>query len=115
MNPPPPMPQENGSTTPSVAAAATAASTALPPFLRTSMAVWVASGSTDAAAPPVPSAVWVLGGRIGAALAVPRLAAVAVVSATARQARTLRIAHPPGSGLRRLARVPAGGASRNAL
>ena len=56
MKPPPPMPHENGSTTPSTPAAATAASTALPPLRRISIAVSVASGSTLAAAPPVPTA-----------------------------------------------------------
>src|SRR6266508_2256109 len=56
MKPPPPIPHENGSTTPRTAAAATAASTALPPRSSTSIAVCVASGSTLAAAPPVPVA-----------------------------------------------------------
>src|SRR4051812_38198978 len=57
MNPPPPMPQLNGSTTPSTPAAATAASKALPPAASTSIAAFVASGSTLAAAPLYPSAV----------------------------------------------------------
>src|SRR3954454_17514961 len=69
MNPPPPMPQEKGSTTPSTPAAATAASTALPPERRTSIAAWVASGSTVAAAPPLPTAVGVWGGASTWALA----------------------------------------------
>ena len=51
MKPPPPMPHENGSVTPSTAAAATAASTALPPALSVSIAAWVPSASTVAAAP----------------------------------------------------------------
>src|SRR5438270_3016132 len=57
MKPPPPMPATYGSVTPRVALAATAASTALPPSRSTSMAVRVASRSTLAAAPPVPTAV----------------------------------------------------------
>src|SRR5437763_644691 len=56
MKPPPPMPATYGSVTPSVALAATAASTALPPRRSTSMAVRVASRSTLAAAPPLPTA-----------------------------------------------------------
>src|SRR5206468_1895887 len=57
MKPPPPTPDENGSVTPSTPAAVTAASTALPPPFRVSIAAWVASVSTVAAAPPVPVAV----------------------------------------------------------
>src|SRR6516162_2312640 len=53
MNPSPPMPVDCGSTTASTAAAAIAASTALPPLLRVSMAVSVASGWEVAAAPSV--------------------------------------------------------------
>src|SRR3954464_5554906 len=63
MKPPPPTPHENGSVTPSTPAAATAASTALPPAFSVSMAAWVASVSTLAAAPPVPMDV---GGPFGA-------------------------------------------------
>src|SRR6185436_8133976 len=62
MKPPPPMPHEKGSTTPSTPAAATAASTALPPERSVSIAACVASGSTVAAEPPVPSATGVFGG-----------------------------------------------------
>src|SRR3954451_8969409 len=57
MKPPPPRPQLYGSTTPSTLGAAIAAADALPPFLSTSIAALVASGSTLAAAPPVPFAV----------------------------------------------------------
>jgi hypothetical protein len=57
MKPPPPRPQLYGSTTPSTLAAAIAPSNALPPRLSTSIAALVASGSTLAAAPPVPLAV----------------------------------------------------------
>ena len=57
MKPPPPMPQLYGSTTPSTLAAAIAASNALPPPAITSIAACVASGSTLAAAPPLPLAV----------------------------------------------------------
>ena len=69
------MPHENGSVTPSTAAAVTAASTALPPRRSVSIAAWVASVSTVAAAPPVPVAV---GGPTGAvaAAAVPASAAM---------------------------------------
>src|SRR5436305_1975841 len=56
MNPPPPRPATYGSVTPRVALAATAASIALPPLPRIPIAVWVASASTEAAAPPVPVA-----------------------------------------------------------
>src|SRR5665809_60006 len=57
MKPPPPMPQEKGSVTPSTAAAATAASTAFPPDRRVSMPACEARTSTEATAPPVPTAV----------------------------------------------------------
>src|SRR5437764_7938801 len=50
------MPATNGSATPSVAATATAASTALPPWRRTSSPAEVASTSSEATAPPVPTA-----------------------------------------------------------
>src|SRR5919201_1799895 len=56
MKPPPPIPATNGSVTPSTAFAATAASTALPPARRILIPACVASGSTDATAPPVPTA-----------------------------------------------------------
>lgn len=46
------MPEEYGSVTPSAAAVAMAASTALPPFLRTSMPAADASASTLETAPP---------------------------------------------------------------
>src|SRR3954469_6923575 len=62
MKPPPPPPHEYASTTPRPAAAATAASMALPPRRSTSIAARVASGSTVAAAPPVPTAVGCLAG-----------------------------------------------------
>src|SRR5437764_2901871 len=65
MKPPPPMPATYGSVTPSVAAAATAASTASPPRRRTSTADRVASGSTVAAAPPLPIATACLAGGCG--------------------------------------------------
>src|SRR4051794_39642055 len=69
------MPAENGSVTPSVAAVATAASTALPPWRSTARPACVASGSTEATAPPRPTAV--------ACLAVCRLAAGAAAAAGA--------------------------------
>ena len=72
--PPPPMPHENGSVTPRTAAAVTAASTAFPPSLSVSIAAWVASVSTVAAAPPVPVAVAGPDGAV-AAVAVPASAA----------------------------------------
>src|SRR6266568_8080088 len=50
------MPATNGSATPSVAATATAASIALPPWRRTSSPAEVASTSSEATAPPVPTA-----------------------------------------------------------
>src|SRR5881398_373179 len=56
MKPPPPMPATNGSVTPSTAFAATAASIALPPSRRIWIPARVASGSTLATAPPVPTA-----------------------------------------------------------
>src|SRR6266545_1710582 len=56
MNPPPPMPATKGSVTPSTAFAATAASTAFPPSRRIWMPARVASASTLATAPPVPTA-----------------------------------------------------------
>src|SRR5919201_2877782 len=62
MKPPPPMPATKGSVTPSTALAAIAASTALPPSRRTSMPARVASASTEATAPPVPTATASLGG-----------------------------------------------------
>ena len=62
MKPPPPMPATYGSVTPSVAFAAIAASTALPPWRSTWIALCVASGSTVAAAPPVPVATGCFGG-----------------------------------------------------
>ena len=57
MKPPPPIPDENGSVTPSTPAAATVASIALPPRRSVSIAAFVASASTVAAAPPLPVAV----------------------------------------------------------
>src|SRR3954470_9880949 len=78
MKPPPPTPATYGSVTPSVALAATAASTALPPWRRTLIAPRVASASTLAAAPPLPTAVaWV--------------DPVAVPASPSRPATTLRI------------------------
>src|SRR5437773_12035188 len=50
------MPATNGSATPSVAATATAASIALPPWRKTSSPAEVASTSSEATAPPVPTA-----------------------------------------------------------
>src|SRR6266581_1116689 len=50
------MPATNGSATPSVAATATAASIALPPWRKTSTPAEVASTSSEATAPPVPTA-----------------------------------------------------------
>ena len=47
----PPMPQPTGSMSPRAALAAMAASTALPPFLRISTAIWVARGWLVAAMP----------------------------------------------------------------
>src|SRR6266511_3592237 len=89
MKPPPPIPHENGSTTPRTAAAATAASTALPPRSSTSIAVCVASGSTLAAAPPVPVATgcWtgVVRGAVSRAAAVDDMAARSTSAATAMQ------------------------------
>src|SRR6266511_4348870 len=86
MKPPPPIPHENGSTTPRTAAAATAASTALPPRSSTSIAVCVASGSTLAAAPPVPVATgcWtgVVRGAVSRAAAVDDMAARSTTAAT---------------------------------
>src|SRR5437764_6116101 len=68
MKPPPPIPATYGSVTPSAAAAATAASTALPPSRRIWIPACVASGSTVATAPPVPTATACRDGY-GAALA----------------------------------------------
>src|SRR3954452_5020352 len=62
MNTPPRTPREKGSPTRRPPAAAIAASTALPPERRTRIAAWVASGSTVAAAPRVPTALGVLAG-----------------------------------------------------
>src|SRR4051794_26461311 len=84
MKPPPPTPEEKGSTTPSTPAAAIDASTALPPLRRTRIAAWVASGSTVAAAPRVPTAVRVLG---GAGTAAPAGNAATSVMRTTRTAR----------------------------
>lgn len=57
------MPLAYGSVTPSAAAVATAASTALPPARSTSMPTWLATGSTEATAPPDPVIVATLGRR----------------------------------------------------
>src|SRR5919204_2387544 len=96
MNPPPPIPQENGSVTPSTAAAVTAASMALPPFLSVSIAACVASVSTDAAAPPVPTDV---GGPNGAtaadAVTASTHAATANNAATRRDNRFRLTSSPP--------------------
>src|SRR5919198_3994642 len=83
MNPPPPTPQEYGSTTPSVAAAAIAASTALPPRRSVWIAARVATGSTVAAAPPVPMAVGCFAGAVWAAAAAGRGSSEAAAAATA--------------------------------
>src|SRR3954452_11854226 len=82
MKPPPPIPHEYGSTTPSTPAAATAASIALPPRRSTSIAARVASGSTVAAGPPVPTAV----GRLAGAW----LFCAGAVAGTANSAATSR-------------------------
>src|SRR3954447_4239881 len=84
MKPPPPTPEENGSTNPSTPAAAIAASTAWRPARRTRIAAWVASGSTVAAAPRVPTAVGVLAGAVTAA---PAGNAATSAMRTARTAR----------------------------
>ena len=81
MKPPPPMPHENGSVTPSTAAAVTAASVALPPRRSVSIAACVASRSTVAAAPPLPTAVAVAGGK-GVVAAARATGAVADSAAT---------------------------------
>src|SRR3954451_24496731 len=82
MKPPPPTPHEYGSTTPSTAAAVTAASIAFPPRRSTLMAARVATGSTVAAAPRVPSAVGAFGGAVAAgAAAVERVRSAAAMAA----------------------------------
>ena len=99
MNPPPPIPHENGSVTPSTAAAATAASTALPPRRKMSIPACVASLSTDAAAPPVPTEV---GGPeplpTSAAAETPNASATVVASAT-HNCRLLRRMTSSSGGL----------------
>src|SRR4051812_48264000 len=95
MNPPPPMPHENGSTTPSTAAAATAASTALPPERRTSIAACVAIGSTDAAAPFLPTATGSPWG--GSAASAPGTMTSSRQSQTAIE-RRMRTPPPDGRG-----------------
>lgn len=57
------MPVAYGSTTVRAAVAATAASAAVPPSASTSMPTWLATGSTDATAPPEPVMVAVWGSR----------------------------------------------------
>src|SRR5438876_9192532 len=79
MKPPPPRPHENGSVTPSTPAATTAASTALPPAFNSSIAACVASVSTDAAAPPVPTDVGGPDGATAAAATRPKTSAAAIV------------------------------------
>src|SRR5262245_30680661 len=99
MNPPPPIPHENGSVTPSTPAAATAASTAFPPLRSMSIAAWVASRSTVAAAPPVPIAV---GSLTAAADVAPVVSAAAASAAVTRRDNsnrgTRRIAPPRRRG-----------------
>ena len=87
MNPPPPMPLENGSVTPSTAAAATAASTAFPPRRSTSRAALVATLSTVAAAPPVPSAVGCFMCWYGFAATTEGVARTAPIPSSARRCR----------------------------
>src|SRR6266702_999918 len=85
------MPATNGSATPSVAATATAASIALPPWRRTSSPAEVASTSSEATAPPVPTATGcfviktagaVAAGLVLAALVAAQLSTIAADSAT---------------------------------
>src|SRR5215210_8423037 len=106
------MPAENGSVTPSVAAAATAASTALPPLRSTSRPTRVASASTVATAPPVPTAAGVFTTLRGSACAgapvtnreiaeaaateaVRYLARCRMVAPVARHLRCVRTGVPP--------------------
>src|SRR5216684_2950035 len=65
------MPATNGSATPSVAPTATAASIALPPRRSTSSPAEVASTSSEATAPPVPTATACLGRSLTVCLSIP--------------------------------------------
>ena len=91
------MPATYGSVTPSVALAATAASTAFPPSRSTSMAVRVASRSTLAAAPPVPTAVGVEAcwAAAGAPPVAPTSASTSTPSQTSTRLRPIRLPRFP--------------------
>ena len=94
MKPPPPRPHENGSVTPSTPAATTAASTALPPAFSSSIAACVASVSTDAAAPPVPTDVGGPDGATAADAARPNRSAIAIVVKTTSERSRYRLIKP---------------------
>src|SRR5258708_36210361 len=100
MTPPPPGPATNGIVTPRALAVATAASTALPPSFRTSMPAWLAPGSIDATAPPLPVATGVTADPPEVAwladLAVPALAQAGTATRTAATAATAEIVGKPG-------------------
>src|SRR3954453_4366371 len=104
MNPPPPMPQLYGSTTPSTLAAATAASNALPPARMTSIAACVASGSTLAAAPPVPFAVgcfscaWATGAAASATTHASSHLVLPIRTSSPRESSAPGTLPPQGSG-----------------
>src|SRR6266704_2805256 len=97
------MPATNGSATPSVAATATAASIALPPWRRTSSPAEVASTSSEATAPPVPTATgcFVIGTAlaVAAGLAATQLSAIAPAADSANKPfRVDLIDFLPGAG-----------------
>src|SRR5205823_4321074 len=101
MKPPPPIPATYGSLTPSAAAAATAASIALPPSRKIWIPARVASGSTVATAPPVPTATGCFDGAgaavVPAANAAPTTPATSARAAAIR-ARTGPLLPPPTGG-----------------
>src|SRR5919204_918652 len=92
MKPPPPMPATKGSVTPRTAFAAIAASTALPPSRRILIPARVASASTLATAPPVPTATASFGGcgAAGALMAPASSSVASVTRSTKRGARRNR-------------------------
>src|SRR5258708_6986893 len=89
------MPATNGSATPSVAPTATAASIALPPWRSTSSRAEVASTSSDATAPPVPTATACLGRSLTVCLSIPADAGrLAEPEATSKAATDAAVSTP---------------------
>src|SRR6266851_5071792 len=94
------MPATNGSATPSVAPTATAASIALPPWRSTSSPAEVASTSSDATAPPVPTATACLGRSLTVCLSVPADAGrLAEPEPTSRAATDAAVSTPARNGM----------------